>query len=193
MTYTSGSTGRPKGILAHHGGAADYLSRILETYGITEADVVLQLAPLTFDASLRDTFGPLAAGARLVVVPDDVARDPEALQDRMAEEGVTCLLSIVPSLLRQLAAAVQEREARKPSWWRSRRSSHPTHLPSPTLPIPGRGENSRSTFPLSRRGMEGVRVAGTTQRGLRAMVRVTGLAGPDRLSRSALQGPRSQP
>ncbi len=102
VVYTSGSTGRPKGIFGHHRGAATYLEWIVRNYGLAESDVALQLAPLTFDASLRDTLAPLAAGGRIVIVPDDVARDPAALLERMAAHGVTCLPSIVPSLLRLL-------------------------------------------------------------------------------------------
>jgi amino acid adenylation domain-containing protein len=102
VVYTSGSTGRPKGIVAHHRGAATYLEWVIRNYGLTESDVALQLAPLTFDASLRDTLAPLAAGGRIVIAPEGVARDPVALLERMEAFGVTCLPSIVPSLLRLL-------------------------------------------------------------------------------------------
>ncbi len=102
VVYTSGSTGRPKGILAHHQGAATYLEWVIRNYGFSESDVALQLASLTFDASLRETFAPLASGGRIVIVPDDVVRDPAALLERMEAHGVTCLPSIVPSLLRLL-------------------------------------------------------------------------------------------
>ncbi len=106
VVYTSGSTGRPKGIAASHRGAATYLDWVVRCYGLGPDDVALQLAPLTFDASLRDTLAPLAAGGRVVVVPDAVARDPEALLARMRRHAVTCLPSIVPALLRALVATV---------------------------------------------------------------------------------------
>jgi len=102
VVYTSGSTGRPKGIVAHHRGAATYLEWVIRNYGLTQSDVALQLAPLTFDASLRDTLAPLAAGGRIVIVPEGAVRDPVALLKRMEACGVTCLPSIVPSLLRLL-------------------------------------------------------------------------------------------
>jgi amino acid adenylation domain-containing protein len=103
--YTSGSTGLPKGILARHADAAAYLDWVVREYGMGEGDVALQLAAPTFDASVRDHFAPLAAGARLVLVPKDVARDPEALLDRIEAAGVTCLPSVVPSMLRLLSEA----------------------------------------------------------------------------------------
>jgi acyl-coenzyme A synthetase/AMP-(fatty) acid ligase/acyl carrier protein len=50
-------------------------------------------------------FGPLLAGARIVVVRNDEAKDPSALVARIAENHVTCILSIVPSQLTQLVEA----------------------------------------------------------------------------------------
>ncbi|HVR97613.1 MAG TPA: amino acid adenylation domain-containing protein, partial [Thermoanaerobaculia bacterium] len=115
VVYTSGSTGKPKGTLAHHGGAAAYLSWVVRHYGFGPEDTALQLATLTFDASVRDHLAPLAAGARLVIVTHDEARDPEALLDRIAEQGVTLLPSAVPSLLRRLAETAAARGRSYPS------------------------------------------------------------------------------
>ena len=50
-------------------------------------------------------FGPLLAGARIVVVRNDEAKDPSALVAKIAENHVTCILSIVPSQLTQLVEA----------------------------------------------------------------------------------------
>ncbi|MEK8173698.1 AMP-binding protein [Streptomyces sp. M19] len=47
---------------------------------------------------------PLSAGARVVLASDDQARDPEALLALMEEERVTAVLSVVPSMLGELAA-----------------------------------------------------------------------------------------
>jgi pristinamycin I synthase-3/4 len=64
--------------------------------------VVLQVASLTFDASVRDILAPLVAGAKLVLVGDEEARDPSALLSNIKAQRVTCILSIVPSLLHSL-------------------------------------------------------------------------------------------
>ena len=66
---------------------------------------MLQLTSFSFDASVRDMFGPLLAGARIVVVRNDQAKDPSALVAKIAENHVTCILSIVPSQLTQLVEA----------------------------------------------------------------------------------------
>ncbi|HSE36537.1 MAG TPA: amino acid adenylation domain-containing protein, partial [Blastocatellia bacterium] len=108
--YTSGSTGQPKGVLTSHRGVVNYLTFNTKTYQLSDADTVLQMASLSFDASVRDILGPLVAGARLVLVNNTEARDPEALISKMSEQCVTCLLSVVPSLLHALTEAAGRRE-----------------------------------------------------------------------------------
>ena len=105
--YTSGSTGEPKGVLAQHSGVVNFLTFNARTYQLGPDDTVLQLASPSFDASVRDMLGPLLAGARLVIVSDAEAKDPETLVSRMSEQRVTCLLSVVPALLSVLTEAAR--------------------------------------------------------------------------------------
>ncbi|MBN6039847.1 non-ribosomal peptide synthetase [Amycolatopsis sp. 195334CR] len=106
LVYTSGSTGRPKGVRTPHAAAAEYLADYLGTrFGLGPGDTVLQLASLPFDAAIRDLFGPLTTGARVVLLDHEHAADPEAILDLIDREKVTCLLSVVPTLLRALLAA----------------------------------------------------------------------------------------
>src|SRR5262249_49720751 len=99
----------PKGVLASHRGVVNYLTFNTKAYQLSDADTVLQLASLSFDASVRDILGPLVAGARLVLVNNMDARDPEALVSKMSEQRVTCLLSVVPSLLHALTETGRRR------------------------------------------------------------------------------------
>lgn len=105
IVYTSGSTGKPKGIMAKHQGIVNYLKYLHNTLELNQEDVVLQLAPLGFDASIRDTFGPLTTGAKVVLTAD--SRDFSQLATDIQNHRITCLLSTVPSLLAGLTTEMQ--------------------------------------------------------------------------------------
>ena len=105
VVYTSGSTGRPKGILTSHGNGVNHLAWVVRHYGLDAADTVLQRGRLVGDASIRDVLSPLWVGARLVMVRGGEARDPEVVARKIAEHGVTCILAMVPTLLRRVAQA----------------------------------------------------------------------------------------
>ncbi|SDY32320.1 amino acid adenylation domain-containing protein, partial [Myxococcus xanthus] len=82
ITYTSGSTGTPKGVAIPHRGVVRLLigSRFVD---LGPSEVVLQLAPLAFDASTLEIWGALLHGARLVLYPQrtlDLAELGQALE-----------------------------------------------------------------------------------------------------------------
>jgi amino acid adenylation domain-containing protein len=68
VDFTSGSTGRPKGVCVPHR-AVVRLVRDTSYIELSPDDVLLQLAPLAFDASTFELWGALLAGAKLVVFP----------------------------------------------------------------------------------------------------------------------------
>lgn len=107
VIYTSGSTGRPKGVMIEHRGIVDHLGSLQEDCALTVDDVVLQLASISFHPSVRDIFGTLCAGAKLVILDDRRARDPYELLTAMERYEVTALLSGVPSLLQVLATEAE--------------------------------------------------------------------------------------
>lgn len=106
--FTSGSTGKPKGVMATQRSAVNYLTFIVRNYDLSERDVVLQTASLSFDASVRDIIAPLLAGAKLILVPDKDVKDPFALLAKIEAEDVTCILSMAPTMLRSLTDAAVE-------------------------------------------------------------------------------------
>lgn len=105
--FTSGSTGRPKAVLERHGGLAHYLQYLHRVIGVGTDDTVLQLAPPTFDASLRDTFGALSTGGRTVLLPVEARRDAYQILAAIQRHRVTALLSVVPAMLRALVRAAR--------------------------------------------------------------------------------------
>jgi amino acid adenylation domain-containing protein len=68
VCYTSGSTGSPKGVAVPHRAVV----RLVKGAGyarLAPGEVVLQFAPVAFDASTFEIWGALLNGARLVVAP----------------------------------------------------------------------------------------------------------------------------
>jgi amino acid adenylation domain-containing protein len=102
VIYTSGSTGRPKGVMIEHRSVVNHLAALIEDYGLGPTDTTLQIPSLSFHPSVRDIFGTLSAGARLVLLDDRDARDPLRIIEAAARHQVTCILSLVPSLLRAI-------------------------------------------------------------------------------------------
>ena len=109
VAYTSGSTGDPQGVLSTGRGLANYLAYLTAEYRLRPSDVVLQLAPFTFDAWLRDSIGPLTVGASVVFLDELTGRSAADIVDRIERHQVTRLLHIVPTLLRDLTHAARER------------------------------------------------------------------------------------
>ncbi len=68
VCFTSGSTGGPKGVAIPHR-AVVRLVRNTNYITFLPADIFLQYAPVPFDASTFEIWGPLLNGARLVVLP----------------------------------------------------------------------------------------------------------------------------
>jgi amino acid adenylation domain-containing protein len=71
VIYTSGSTGTPKGVATTHRGVVR-LVRGSAFASFSPAEVFLQLAPVSFDASTFEVWGALLNGASLVVMPPHV-------------------------------------------------------------------------------------------------------------------------
>jgi amino acid adenylation domain-containing protein len=105
ITFTSGSSGTPKAVGTTHGNATHYLRHLAETGYLTATDTTLQLAAPEFDASIRDILGPLIVGARIVLVPDHLARDADVLNDLLVRHTVSVMPALVPATLRLLCDA----------------------------------------------------------------------------------------
>ncbi|MGH3854142.1 MAG: amino acid adenylation domain-containing protein [Pseudonocardiaceae bacterium] len=98
VIYTSGSTGTPKGVVVSHRSVTNLLAGLRDRHALGCHDRVLLQSPCGFDASVRELFSALCAGAAVVLVWSDEHRDPVHLARLIHDQRVTTL-NCVPSLL----------------------------------------------------------------------------------------------
>ncbi|MEO1067927.1 MAG: amino acid adenylation domain-containing protein [Cyanobacteria bacterium J06638_6] len=98
VIYTSGSTGIPKGVMIDHRGVVNTVLDINQRSGVGPGDRILALSALSFDLSVYDIFGTLAAGATIVMPDADRNRDSSHWVDLLNTHAIT-LWNSVPALM----------------------------------------------------------------------------------------------
>ncbi|MFP5285014.1 MAG: amino acid adenylation domain-containing protein, partial [Thermoanaerobaculia bacterium] len=101
VLYTSGSTGRPKGVVVSHANVDRLFTATGPWFAFGPDDVWTLFHSYAFDFSVWEMWGALLHGGRLVVVPYEESRSPEAFYRLLREERVT-VLNQTPSAFRQL-------------------------------------------------------------------------------------------
>jgi amino acid adenylation domain-containing protein len=101
VIYTSGSTGVPKGVMIDHRGALNTILDINQRFAVGPQDRILAVSRLSFDLSVYDVFGVLAAGGTIVMPAADLAYDANHWAELILKEKVT-LWNTVPALLQLL-------------------------------------------------------------------------------------------
>ncbi|MFC9836297.1 amino acid adenylation domain-containing protein [Rhodococcus sp. NPDC127530] len=89
VIHTSGSTGTPKGVVVTHAAVVSFLRWRQDTDPLGADDTVMLKLQYTFDASVREFWWPLIAGARLVISRPDGHRDPRHLAELIGRHRVT--------------------------------------------------------------------------------------------------------
>ncbi|MGH8365913.1 MAG: condensation domain-containing protein, partial [Pseudomonas sp.] len=106
VIYTSGSTGLPKGVMVEQRGMLNNQLSKVPYLALSDADVIAQTASQSFDISVWQFLAAPLFGARVDIVPNAIAHDPQGLLEHVQAQGITVLES-VPSLIQGMLA--QER------------------------------------------------------------------------------------
>jgi amino acid adenylation domain-containing protein len=101
--YTSGSTGKPKGVLIEHRGVVNVIESAVKTFGVGPGSRVVQLASLSFDASVLEIFTALLSGATLYLLGRETLLSGTDLGEFLHENAITTM-AIPPSLLDMIPA-----------------------------------------------------------------------------------------
>ena len=103
VIFTSGSTGLPKGVMVEQRGMLNNQLSKVPYLNLSDADVIAQTASQSFDISVWQFLAAPLFGARVDIVPNDIARDPQALLSHVQAQRISVLES-VPSLIQGLLA-----------------------------------------------------------------------------------------
>jgi len=107
VIHTSGSTGTPKGVAMPHQPLVNLITWQLKNSRLAPGARTLQFTSLSFDVSFQELFSTWCAGGTLVLVDDELRRDPFALLRFIAEQKIERLF--LPFVgLQQLAEAYRE-------------------------------------------------------------------------------------
>jgi amino acid adenylation domain-containing protein len=98
ILYTSGSTGVPKGVMHSHASAMSFVLWCFDEFAPRPADRFSSHAPFHFDLSVLDLYVPATAGGAVVIVGDELGKDPHHLGAFISERRLTRWYS-VPSIL----------------------------------------------------------------------------------------------
>ena len=100
LIYTSGSTGRPKGVMLRHEGICNYLyghpANVFAHGVLTDADRVLSVTTISFDAALQDIGMAFFNGKTLIVATEEQANNPLDLSRLIQEQRIN-MVSGTPS------------------------------------------------------------------------------------------------
>ncbi len=91
IIYTSGSTGTPKGAMISHKNVVRLMKNDKFLFDFSEKDVWTMFHSVAFDFSVWEMYGALLYGGKLVLVPEDTAKDPILFLKLMRSENVTIL------------------------------------------------------------------------------------------------------
>ncbi len=91
VLYTSGTTGQPKGIEISHQALVNHSTAMAKHYELRPTDRVLQFASISFDVAAEEYFPTWAAGASVVLRPNEPVPEFSELRRFIDDHGLTVL------------------------------------------------------------------------------------------------------
>lgn len=98
IIYTSGSTGVPKGVAACHRSVIDYIESLTDVLEVDENTVFGNQTPFYFDASLKELYSTIKAGATTYIIPKSLFMFPVKLVEFLNQYKINTVCWVVPAL-----------------------------------------------------------------------------------------------
>lgn len=98
VNFTSGSTGIPKGVTVCHRSVIEFIQYFVDTFKITDKDIIGNQAPFDFDVSVKDIYSGLLTGAKVQLIPRAYFSNPMQLMDYLVDKNVTVLIWAVSAM-----------------------------------------------------------------------------------------------
>jgi amino acid adenylation domain-containing protein len=88
LIYTSGSTGKPKGVVMNHRPLVNLLQWQADASISKTESRTLQFSPISFDVSFQEIFSTWNTGGTLIVISEELRRDPGALLHFLQKQSI---------------------------------------------------------------------------------------------------------
>ena len=105
--FTSGSTGTPKGVAVAHAEVVRLIEWMNGMFDVGPGDTTLFVSAFSFDLSVYDVFGTLAAGACVRILSDTELSEPESVIKVLTDEPVT-IWDSAPAAMQQVLLLLPE-------------------------------------------------------------------------------------
>lgn len=97
VIYTSGSTGKPKGVMIEHQSLINRIQWMQSKYPLTEADIIMQKTPFTFDVSVWELLWWSLYGAKVYMLPPNGEKEPVVICEAIEKHEIT-VMHFVPTM-----------------------------------------------------------------------------------------------
>ncbi|WP_270171314.1 non-ribosomal peptide synthetase [Paenibacillus sp. SYP-B4298] len=113
VIYTSGSTGTPKGVVISHHALRNHNLAVIDQFGLTCDDRVLQFATISFDAAVEELFPTWLCGAAVVMMPERLMSPAEC--GALAERHQVTILNLPTAYWHEWVSGMAQGQATLPT------------------------------------------------------------------------------